>query len=144
MISRTRGGRRCWRGRRGYQAPIDSERNVVVTSPLRLWHMFRALELVYRDAYSSQLNDRYAGKRDDFHGKMARWAHDQVVRGGTGDGADDPVPQAAPPTLQPASGGIAGRDLLRRGSKLDECSAAGMRARVRGQARSKQQERRFK
>src|SRR5579883_2891896 len=39
--------------------------NCVVVSPaLKLWHSYRSLEMVYRDAYNSQLNDRYAGKRD--------------------------------------------------------------------------------
>ena len=42
-------------------------RQVVVTPPLKLWHTFRTLEMVYGDAYNSQLNDRYAGKRDEFH-----------------------------------------------------------------------------
>src|ERR1044072_4136716 len=32
---------------------------VVVTPAVRLWHTHRTLELVYRDAYHSQLNDRY-------------------------------------------------------------------------------------
>src|SRR5689334_1908872 len=41
--------------------------HVVVTPPLKLWHTYRALELVYRDAFNSQLNDRYAGKRDEYH-----------------------------------------------------------------------------
>src|ERR1017187_9335474 len=30
---------------------------VVVTPPLRLWHVYRTIELVYTDAYYSQLND---------------------------------------------------------------------------------------
>ena len=45
-------------------APPDPGR-VVVTPPLRLWHSYLALEMVYRDAYHSQLNDRYAAKRDE-------------------------------------------------------------------------------
>src|SRR5690242_14119693 len=36
--------------------------NVVVTHPLKLWHIYLSLEMVYRDAYNSELNDRYAGK----------------------------------------------------------------------------------
>ena len=35
--------------------------HVVVTPPVRLWHTYRTLENVYREAYNSQLNDRYAG-----------------------------------------------------------------------------------
>jgi hypothetical protein len=57
---------------------------VVVTPPLKLWHIFRTLEMCYRDAYNSQLNDRYAGKRDEYR-EMAKWAHHQVVQSGLGD-----------------------------------------------------------
>lgn len=35
---------------------------VVVTEPLRQWHSQQTLAAVYRDAYNSQLNDRYEGK----------------------------------------------------------------------------------
>src|SRR6266545_3965358 len=56
---------------------------VIVTAPLKLWHTFLALELVYRDAYHSQLNDRYAGKRDEFHSRV-KWAYDKVIQTGLG------------------------------------------------------------
>ena len=36
--------------------------DVVVTAALKLWHIYRTLETVYGDAFSSQLNDRYAAK----------------------------------------------------------------------------------
>jgi len=78
---------------------------VVVTPPLRLWHIFRTLEMVYRDAYNSQLNDRYGGKRDEYH-VMAQWAWDHVTRGGLGI-VGDPVEKAAMPEVTPASGGLA-------------------------------------
>src|SRR5689334_3245612 len=42
---------------------------VIVTPALRLWHTYRALTLVYSDAYYSQLNDRYKGKRDEYEQK---------------------------------------------------------------------------
>jgi hypothetical protein len=78
---------------------------VVVTPPLKLWHSYRTLEMVYSDAYNSQLNDRYAGKRDQFH-EMAKRAHEKLREMGLGV-ALAPVPGAAPPTVvtvQPASG----------------------------------------
>ena len=78
---------------------------VVVTPPLKLWHIFRTLEMVYRDAYNSQLNDRYAGKRDEYH-EMVKWAYDQVIRGGLGIAAD-PVERAATPAPQASAGGLA-------------------------------------
>lgn len=78
-------------------SPQPGVNRVVVTPALRLWHTYRALEMVYADAYNSQLNDRYAGKRDQFH-SMASWAYDKLVRIGAGM-VIDPVPKAAMPTL---------------------------------------------
>jgi hypothetical protein len=78
---------------------------VVVTRPLKMWHTFRALEMVYADAYNSQLNDRYAGKRDQFHAR-AQWAYEKLVQTGLGI-ASDPIPQAATPTVTIAAGGLA-------------------------------------
>jgi hypothetical protein len=47
--------------------------SVVVTPALKLWNTYRALELVYSDAYNNQLNDRYGGKRDQFHLMAKQW-----------------------------------------------------------------------
>ena len=90
--------RRAW-----FKAPLDPGR-VVVTPPLKLWHMFLSLELVYRDAYRSQLNDRYAGKRDEFRG-MVKWAWDKLIETGLGL-VDDPVARAATPHVLRAAGGL--------------------------------------
>lgn len=77
--------------------------NHVVTTPeLRLWHTYRTLEAVYRDAYNSQLNDRYAGKRDQFR-ELGMWARERLRQNGVGIAAR-PVPRACAPELQPASG----------------------------------------
>jgi hypothetical protein len=80
-------------------------RQVVATPPLRLWHIFRTLEMVYGDAYNSQLNDRYGGKRDEYH-EMAKWAYHKVLESGLGTVAD-PVEQAATPVVGPSAGGLA-------------------------------------
>jgi hypothetical protein len=71
--------------------------NVVVTSPLKLWHTARSLELVYSDAYNSQLNDRYAGKRDQFNA-LAKWAYEKLIEIGAGI-ATQPVRRATPPNV---------------------------------------------
>ena len=89
--------------------PIDSNGaralgNVVVTRPLKLWHTFRALELVYQDAYNSQLNDRYAGKRDQ-NASMVLWAHEKLVQAGLGM-VWKPIPQAAAPNVQVTTGSL--------------------------------------
>jgi len=49
----------------------DIER-VVVGESLRLWHAWKTLEAIYRDAYFSQLNDRYG----------ARWKHYKAMAAG--------------------------------------------------------------
>src|ERR1019366_5072704 len=75
-------------------APPPSLSSVVVTPALRLWHTFRSLELVYADAFASQLNDRYAARRDQFHDR-AKQACDQLAAAGIGI-ATMALPQAAP------------------------------------------------
>ena len=40
--------------------------NVAVTPALRLWLIFHTLEIVYRDAYHNQLNDRYRAKWHEY------------------------------------------------------------------------------
>ena len=77
---------------------------VVVTPAVRLWHTYRTLETVYRDAYHSQLNDRYAGKRDQFR-ELSRWAYNRVMQTGVGI-APTPVPKAPSVDLQPAAGAL--------------------------------------
>jgi len=78
-------------------SPQPNIGSVVVTPALKMWHTLRTLELVYSDAYNSQLNDRYSGKRDQF-GEMAKWAYDKLVDAGIGI-ASYPLPQAAVPQV---------------------------------------------
>ena len=80
-------------------------RQVVVTPPLKLWHIFRTLEMVYGDAYNSQLNDRYGGKRDEYH-EMVKWAYSKVLQSGLGI-VMNPVEQAAAPMVSVSAGGLA-------------------------------------
>jgi hypothetical protein len=76
---------------------------VVITPPLKLWHTYRALEMVYADAYNSQLNDRYCGRRDQFR-DLARWACEKLRQIGLGMTAC-PVGQAATPAVTATAGG---------------------------------------
>jgi hypothetical protein len=76
---------------------------VVVTPPLKLWHTYRALEMVYADAYNCQLNDRYSGRRDQFR-NLARWACEKLVQIGLGMTVS-PIGQAAPPMVNATPGG---------------------------------------
>jgi hypothetical protein len=87
----------------GDRLPVLADK-VVVTPPLKLWHTFHSLEMVYRDAYNSQLNDRYKGKRDEYH-ELAKWAYEKLIQSGVGI-AQDALPQAAMPALGVAPGGL--------------------------------------
>jgi hypothetical protein len=90
--------------RRSGNHPVRLD-TVVVTSALRLWHSYRALELVYGDAYYNQLNDRYASKRDRF-ADLGKWAHERLILTGIGI-APRPVPRAATPDVVAAPGVVA-------------------------------------
>lgn len=80
-----------------WQPPRPNLGTVVVTPSLKLWHTFRSLEMVYEDAYNSQLNDRYAGKRDFFH-ERATWALQKLAAIGIGIAAV-PVAKASIPSV---------------------------------------------
>jgi len=78
---------------------------VVVTPVLRLWHTYTALELIYRDAFHNQQNDRYGRKRDEFR-ERAHWASETLMEIGIGMTAE-PVPQAVTPQLTEVPGLLA-------------------------------------
>ena len=75
---------------------------VIVTAPLKMWHTYRTLEMFYADAYNCQLNDRYAGRRDQFH-ELARWSYTKLLQIGIGI-VTLPVAKAAIPTATAAAG----------------------------------------
>jgi len=76
--------------------------SIVVTPPLRLWHTFHTLELIYRDAYNSQLNDRYLGKWRAYT-DLAKWASSMLMQTGIGV-VPDPVPVAQSPQVNVIGG----------------------------------------
>jgi len=80
--------------------------HIVVTTPLRMWQVFRTLEMIYRDAYYSQLNDRYKGRQEEYR-RLARWAEEKLLEAGLGIAAD-PVPRAAMPELSEGIGDLQG------------------------------------
>ena len=86
-----------------HSAPPALEQ-VVITPAIKLWHGYRTLELVYRDAYHSQLNDRYAGKRDEYRA-LGQWAYNHVIQSGLGIAAE-PVARATPPEVTPSAGSL--------------------------------------
>src|ERR1043166_8798551 len=81
--------------------PIEK---VVETVPLKLWDTYRAIEMVYADAYYSHLNDRYKAKRDQFH-DLSDYAFLILEHLGVGF-VNFPVPRAEMPVLAAASGSL--------------------------------------
>lgn len=88
--------------RSGYTAGSDLDR-VVVTAALTHAETIRALELAYRDAYNSQLNDRYLGRVNHYSTK-SRESLLGLFEAGVGL-TMSPVGKAAPPTVEVIAGG---------------------------------------
>lgn len=90
------------------EASLDTA-HIAVTPALKLWHTYKSLELVYRDAYFNQLNDRYQGKWAEFQ-RLALSARTRFIDTGAGL-VIDPLPQPAQPVITfetaPQAGGAA-------------------------------------
>jgi hypothetical protein len=93
--------------RHGFAAPTDIGR-VVVNDALLHWHCLHTLELIYHDAYNSQLNDRYLGKWKEYGQRANRAA---VTAASLGIGmVIAPVSRAlAPVVTTEAAGGLGTR-----------------------------------
>jgi hypothetical protein len=101
LLARTRAG--AWSGGTGRQV-LD---HVVVTRPLKQWLVFQALALAYRDAYNSQLNDRYMGRWKEYS-QLAKWAAGMLRETGVGL-VSAPIKKAAEPLMSAAAGSGAAR-----------------------------------
>jgi hypothetical protein len=86
-----------WQGK-----PAVGLERVVVTGPLRLWHAFHALELVYRDAYYNQLNDRYKSRQAQYR-DLSKWAWGKLLETGVGI-VQEPLSRAEAPRLSAVMG----------------------------------------
>src|SRR5437879_2014883 len=71
--------------------------DVVVTPQLKRWHALHTLEVVYRDAFNNQLNDRYRPKWQEYH-ELSRNARQHTIRFGIGL-ALNPIPKAVTPVF---------------------------------------------
>jgi hypothetical protein len=80
--------------------------DVVVTRQLKRWHALHTLEIVYRDAFNNQLNDRYQAKFQEYRDLTIN-AREHAVRFGIGL-VLNPVPKAQAPALSAAAGGSPG------------------------------------
>ena len=83
-------------------APAARLEQVVTTEALRKWEIPLALSLFYRDAYFSQLVDRYQAKWEEYS-SLTRRAYERFVASGLGL-VNDPVGRAAPPLLASVAG----------------------------------------
>jgi hypothetical protein len=71
--------------------------DVVVSQPLRRWHALATLAAFYRDAYNSELNDRYAGRWKTYT-QLAKEAGERTFDIGIGI-VSQPTPKANPPQV---------------------------------------------
>ena len=71
--------------------------DVVVTPQMKRWQAVHTLEIVYRDAFNNQLNDRYQAKVAEYH-ELSRQARDNTIKFGIGL-VLAPIPKAQAPTL---------------------------------------------
>lgn len=76
--------------------------DVVVTPQMTRWHALHTLEMVYRDAFNNQLNDRYRPKWNEYQ-SLAQDAREDTMRFGIGL-AFNPVPQAPQPVFSVVPG----------------------------------------
>ena len=78
--------------------------NVVVTDALSQWHTQLCLAAIYRDAYNSQLNDRYGGKWKEYV-RLAERTASLAFDIGIGM-TMNPLPRPQAPACSAASGGL--------------------------------------
>ena len=85
---------------------------VAVTQPLKLWHTFQALAMVYRDAYNRKLNDKYLPKWNEYK-ELARWASSLLYQTGIGV-VTHPVPRPRRPVVDWVAGTLGAMTLYVR------------------------------
>jgi len=78
--------------------------DVVVTPQIKRWHALRSLEVIYRDAYNNQLNDRYRAKWDEYR-ELSRGAKVRAITFGIGL-VSKPLPKALGPVIGVTAGPI--------------------------------------
>ena len=79
--------------------------DVIVTRQMKRWHAVHTLEIVYRDAFNNQLNDRYQPKFLEYR-ELARNAREHTFHFGIGL-ALTPIPRPGAPIFTAAPGPIA-------------------------------------
>lgn len=82
--------------------PVLHIEQVVMTPALKRWETMMALSMFYRDAYFSELVDRYQARWDEY-AKLTRDAYERFVASGLGIVAN-PVRKAGIPSLGTVAG----------------------------------------
>jgi hypothetical protein len=95
-------GNLYWTGKSAGQFQRFGLDQVVVTQPLKLWHAFQTLAIIYRDAYNRKLNDKYLPKWTEYK-ELARWAANLLYQTGVGV-VLHPVPRAGQPAVDTVPG----------------------------------------
>ena len=80
--------------------------DIVITTPLKRWHAYKTLAMVYQDAYNNQLNDRYQGKWTQYS-EHASSAEQTLFGVGVGI-VHRPIPRASQPSLSTIPTGVTG------------------------------------
>ncbi len=88
--------------------------DVVVTRQMKRWHAVHTLEIVYRDAFNNQLNDRYQAKLKRISRAFGETRGSTTFQFGIGL-VLIPIPQAQTAGVQHRRGNASGDDLLRAG-----------------------------
>ena len=103
---------------------------VVVTPPLKLWHTFQTLMLVFRDANSTKVSDKYAAKWREYK-ELAKWAQELLFQTGVGL-VTAPVPRPEQPAIGFAASTLGAMSLFVRmswvGLNGEEGAASAARA----------------
>ena len=76
--------------------------DVVVTRQMKRWHAVHTLEILYRDAFNNQMNDRYQPKFREYR-ELSRNARERTFHFGVGV-AQTLIPQAPPPVMSAVAG----------------------------------------
>jgi hypothetical protein len=82
--------------------PVLHMEQIVATPPLKRWETMAALAMFYRDAYFSQLVDRYQARWDEYS-KLSRESYERFVASGLGL-VMNPVRKASLPLLSTTPG----------------------------------------
>lgn len=97
--------------------------DVVVTTPVRRWHALATLAAVYRDAYNSQLNDRYAGRWNTYT-QLAQEAGERAFEIGIGI-VSRPAPKANAPQVIATTAAVARVDCWVQATWINDAGAEG-------------------